>query len=96
MLKKPAFNSGPWLASSDDRSAIWSVRTPTLSICEIHGYGPISEANARLIAAAPDMYEALKDFLWFGRLEIMCGDQIGLEHAFNKVGAAIVKAEGRA
>lgn len=48
-----------------------------------------SRANAALIAAAPDMYEALKE------IETALLDGQAMYVALNRVRAAIAKAEGR-
>lgn len=65
-------------------------------ICDIRKSLPLNEqeANARLIAAAPDMYEALKSlnvfmYSWLQQNE----DTLGYITA-KKVLAAIAKAEG--
>lgn len=53
------FTPGPW---SLDREAVTVTAANTGIICDI--YGPACEwrdANARLIAAAPDLYEALRN-----------------------------------
>ena len=64
----------------------------TPSICEItRGTRPFSEreANARLIAAAPDLLEILKEWAIYAR------DKAELSPALNRTQAAITKAEGR-
>lgn len=59
------------------------------------------EANANLIAAAPDMYEALKKielFLQDPDVKVMAKglpNQIGLEITFEKCQQALAKAEGK-
>jgi len=51
------------------------------------------EANARLIAAAPDMYEALKEALSVIRHD---GHETGVERdAYGLIEMAIAKAEGK-
>lgn len=57
-------------------------------ITSVYGSAARSEANAHLIAAAPDMYEALKLVMQHGRID-------DSEHRMNLVAAAIAKAEGR-
>lgn len=51
------------------------------------------KANATLIAAAPDLLEALLDFVHFGRIEAT-KDQVGILQAIEKARAAIAKATG--
>lgn len=63
------FTPGPWFISRDDRpnmewnNHISSVELPHITICFMTHDGTKeniwAEANAHLIAAAPDMYEAL-------------------------------------
>lgn len=56
---------GPWKADSDpehDDGETWAVWTDTGGGCEAELAGRICvEANARLMAAAPDLLAALKD-----------------------------------
>ena len=56
---------GPWRV--DSRMQVKSGEKPIANI--ITGYIPEAEANARLIAAAPDLLEALKTWLkWDGEI----------------------------
>lgn len=50
-----------------------------------------ADANARLIAAAPDQHETLKEIMWY--LDTTPLDAYG-ERLRNRVRAAIAKAEG--
>jgi len=59
--------------------------------------------NARLIAAAPEMYEVLKsvlpwakDWIKYLRLGIGKGQGAGADDVFSKAEAALAKAEGKA
>ena len=86
----PAFTPGPW-------SVYHNVRTNT----DYVGIGPnddgevvgiamaLAPENARLIAAAPEMYEALKT--------AFCADDCDGSHRINVelARAALAKAEGR-
>ncbi len=66
---RAGFTPGPWL-TQNERDGEWSVwtRQPHIGTLasvhreDINGKFP-SSANARLIAAAPEMYEALKELL---------------------------------
>lgn len=49
------------------------------------------DANARLIAAAPDMYEALKELMSSGLSEL----NDGASPLWAKIAAALAKAEGK-
>lgn len=99
---------GPWtchVLNSDDTVAV--VRAGTLQIAAI-GYAPgfAEEANARLIAAAPDLLAALKAVLeeLEGREDVRDGEDgmqlpneamcILNEHG-DQMRAAIARAEGR-
>lgn len=50
-----------------------------------------AEASARLIAAAPDMLDALRQW----KYALDHADQVELENAYKARDAAIAKAEGR-
>lgn len=58
---------GPWIACDNNGYSIWRVTSPeyraesaSRTIAEVVGDSAETEANARLIAAAPEMYEALR------------------------------------
>jgi hypothetical protein len=91
---------GPWYAKyigdrkpigSNELIGVYQVNDGTRLIAE-----PLSEANARLIAAAPDLLEAL--LLAYAALDNLPGsiahDLIG-DHVFEAAEAAIAKAEGK-
>lgn len=61
---------GPWkadlirdcIADTGDYYSYWNIKAENKgSVCQIHdsGHDEIDDANARLIAAAPDLYETL-------------------------------------
>ncbi len=59
------FTSGTWIASPEEGTTEWRVDAGTwgISICaDFPGDGEV-EANARLIAAAPDLLYALEEAL---------------------------------
>ena len=89
---------GPWSVSGRDGDEIWAARTFGATAIATVDPGEDSRANARLIAAAPDLLVALK--------EIAKGEgpfsRRPLEHAANTIEhmkeiarAAIAKTEGR-
>lgn len=61
-----------------------------LGINSIGNKYPEAEANAHLISAAPDMYEALKEYIEVATIQ----DPIILP-IFNKIKKAVAKAEGK-
>lgn len=90
---------GPWLAyqaNSEVGTNYWRIRTaPPGSGDTLRGY--CGEANARLIAAAPDLLEAL-----LGMVEMfeLTGNRLfslnGKPTTYDKAKAAIAKVEGGA
>ena len=81
---------GPWKVSNDDATRINGGGRPySIVVAETCGYQGAREANARLIAAAPDLLAALKTAkqcaLGFGERSAIVTAQID---------AAIAKAEG--
>lgn len=95
--------AGPWFATNvkypddgtmapDDEQATWTVSTDPDRAGWRHdggypGYG-VSEANARLMAAAPDLLYSLKECVEL--LQFLTSRESELERAV----AAIAKAEG--
>lgn len=88
-MSKPAFTPGPWVYSG--RLGFGHLVSPNIAVAyggATSGRQDSGEANAHLIAAAPDMYEALKLVMQHGRID-------DSEHRMNVVAAALAKAEGR-
>jgi len=87
-VNAPKHTPGPW--------TVWEeggvyVDSPTYLVCSVYGPGPAVLANARLIAAAPELLEALKDVM--ERLV----DRHEADESAVKARAAIAKAtEGEA
>jgi len=96
---------GPWYSLKDTlHEGQYFVRVQT------YGYAPLatvrgdkrstlkqSEANARLISAAPDLLEALKSLLWYvDQLEMVVysADDNGTHEEVAKAKAAMAKATG--
>ena len=78
---------GPWKISKDKNDIENAMGT---GVCALYA-DETAEANARLIAAAPDLLKALKMFVE----EVQEDNQdASLMEAFIKAKAAIVKAEG--
>lgn len=84
---------GPWLCSGTSVSNPQANR-PNAIICDVSGWGNRDEAeqiaNARLIAAAPDLLAALEDMLNLTLDE----DDIAVSSRITKARAAINKAKG--
>lgn len=107
-MSESKFTPGPWYISIDNRSCP-SVRNKGGYVCfapSIHNYGdPLRymdeaaerQANARLIAAAPDMYEALKWAIDYTKEQLDEGYSFKDKDAphWGAALAAIAKAEGK-
>lgn len=87
---------GPWLVDhdtditgSESSPEIGCVGKVDIAHVYLRAVPGKTEANARLIAAAPDLLEALKAVL------NSCLDSRGLADAYKQARAAIAKAEGK-
>ena len=85
---------GPWRSDYLDRNGQRTVSAEHFEVCTCwhHSVGSIEkemEANARLIAAAPDLFAAL-DAIIDGRFWSMSDDKFGAAKA------ALAKARGQA
>lgn len=91
-MSESGHTKGPWMAAARPSSVVgWPVVAPAdmgRSVCNVTVGHDQSEANARLIAAAPELLEALKIVAQHGRID-------NSESRMNMVGAAIAKAEGK-
>ena len=81
---------GPWMATptSGTYGHVSSSPVGGGDIATAWGVVGDGHADAHLIAAAPEMYEALKMVMLHGRID-------DSEERMNIVGAAIAKAEGK-
>lgn len=91
---------GPWRAKCHDKYHEWEVlQADELRhhICtDIRGLAGADEANARLIASAPDLLEACKDMqLLCAQLLVRLDEKALAYPQMRNLGAAIAKAEGR-
>ena len=90
---------GPWAVTPD--SFVMAGSRPSIGVARIITHAQEFVANARLIAAAPDLLEALKRMGYQGRDGwCFCCDIDGEESARHQgsckiARAAIAKAEGR-
>ena len=82
---------GPWFVV--DHPASWTIQNKEggAGECVAQSYGDSGKANAHLIAAAPQLYEAVMLFLNC-RHSVNMGDPIA--EAISKGLIAIAKAEG--
>jgi hypothetical protein len=93
---------GPWVAEGEDRET-WRIRSEDYgTICRIHDpEGPV-EHDAHLIAAAPDLLDALEALLaWQRHLEFRDvpgkeGRSLAYAGDLEIIRAAIAKARGQA
>lgn len=98
-MEKAAFTPGPWRlacygSASDPRVRSWGVKYGragnTLAMIDGTGNAALrNDANAALIAAAPEMYEALKDAANSAGFQYMLGE------LRDRIDAALARAEGR-
>ena len=98
----PWISEGSWVGNTDPTG-----RKPGVfdSICSLHdmdivGYGddftfgPISKANARLIAAAPDLLASIEELVRLGASEGSFAKGSPMDRAWKSARAAIAKAKG--
>ena len=90
MSDAPKFTPGPWHCTAKHSRQVSDARGFKIAKCLLKTKGANfeisvqeAEANARLIAAAPEMYEALLHA------------QANMPHPDQMIDAAIAKAEGR-
>lgn len=94
------YSEGPWEVCVDPPNPQWfagvTVGNKHHRICDVSQLGPtqgeVGEANGRLIAAAPDLLEALQELLKSPAGDYDTTD--GYENACKKAEAAIAKATG--
>ncbi len=112
MLTESKYTPGPWKVTTDRHgrpTMVFSVsRGKGVAKTAWDGYAEQSDkeaaeeaANARLIAAAPDLLEALKKLLESEDLDIYpssieCGYEFDAEKWAEAARAVVAKAEGRA
>lgn len=90
MSERP-WTPGPWQVScvSDGtrRRSVWTDKGPPAHIADVTN----GEANARLISAAPDLYEALERFVTFHSGHVLPHE---LHKPMDDARAALAKARG--
>ena len=86
-MTKSKHTPGPWvIRETDEYSEKLSIQTDEYYVALVD-FSHDQTANARLIAAAPDMMEALESML-------MARDTVEREEARREARAAIAKAKG--
>jgi hypothetical protein len=101
LLARTQHTPGPWMIYGDGKIGSASVRRfPDMTVIQpgtVKGETiATAMANARLIAAAPDLLEAIQDFeAWASEVIGMNAESMSLRNLFlDKARAAIAKAEG--
>ena len=87
-MSKPAWTPGPWSVKSIPGHGDSIVGAGGLQVVRIGQISKMDLANARLIAAAPELYEALKAFMF-------ADGHDDFEDEWPAARAALAKAEGR-
>ena len=103
MTDKPKWTPGPWAATSEDNGE-WDIYSESWDIATVAARAGMedpngrSDANAHLIAAAPDLAEALKNLIArydevVTTPDCSCGQD---DHDVTMARAALAKARGEA
>ena len=97
---KTQHTPGPWLnggSAKDGEFTNWFVSAPPNCIAVCPERDGSSEANARLIAAAPELLAACREVAeWHDLVKQNYPDMAGLLRGLEAGAKAIAKAEGRA
>jgi hypothetical protein len=89
--KPPAWTPGQWLV---ERGNVGGENPLFVTAAFQDGFRPWSDADAHLIAAAPELYEALRDCM--AACELSGADSSDFFHAREAAYAALAKARGEA
>lgn len=90
-MSDPRFTPGPWVASQYFDDGRWGVLTSDGGIVVSTRSSPMHETDALLIAAAPELFEALKFFIEHPGVSQLCTPN---SKAMTSAVAAIKKATG--
>lgn len=107
-MTEPKFTKGPWVnvttgpRMKEEYTQPFAVVEHGSSnlICgcfgDVQGGYDVADANARLISAAPDLYEVLKDIVprFAAACRLSGSDQEFIDIAVEKARAALAKADG--
>lgn len=104
MVSEVTHTPGPWdfknhgadhFFATNHQYGVASLNKPTRWVAQVEGLGVEAAANARLIAAAPDLLAALKDLLWMADAEPTTEEDVEWgKKAIAAAKAAIAKANG--
>jgi hypothetical protein len=86
--KHATFTPGPWHDSGKPEYEIYKGNNPIASV--IPSFTAEDEANARLIAAAPEMYDVLSEL--FDTLGLSRG--YGFDEEYDKIREVLAKVDG--
>jgi hypothetical protein len=91
------FTPGPWVFNGWERvRPVNGKDDGTDDICHVYGAGKPTEANGKLLAAAPELYEACDECLHALRALIVHGQlsDDSIDYLEKKLNAALNKADG--
>ncbi len=93
-MKRALHTPGPWSFDGLNRLGSYRIKNEKRSLADVYGWEidakKEGEANARLIAAAPDLLEALEDI----QMELQVHLANNLPNLHRTVCAVIAKAKG--
>src|SRR4051812_36082664 len=94
--ERTAHTPGPWLAEANDSSVFDSEGREVADCLTFPFSGEVAEANARLIAAAPELYEVLREAeRQIEYLPNRFEPPANVNQVLTRIRAALAKAEGR-
>lgn len=84
---------GPWTACNNNGYSIWRITSVSRTVAEVVGDSAETEANAHLIAVAPEMLELLRDVRRYVADANLRGDGYA-EIDLKAIDALLAKIEG--
>lgn len=98
-MSKTKFTPGPWTAEYDDKWRHWVVHAHSMPVnsplVRLSDFDDEAKHDAALIAAAPDLYEALSDLFENEKFHTAIGgNPIMVDRLIQRVWAALKKARG--
>ena len=96
MTNEPKFTPGPWNYKGSEIISTHEKRGRPVSVVDLFGAmgGEDSDADAHLIAAAPDLYEALEHLQSVQNGPPLIRFEADWQEAMAKTKAALAKARG--